>query len=129
MFIGDDPYDQAVFAKALSDVSPETICFTAANGMDALYMMNEEHVEPDYIFTELYMPGMDAVEFLKRVKSTDHLKLIPVIVHCASPQPHKIIELKEHGAMAIYFRQYEYFGVCNMLNLYFSSAMISLQQN
>jgi len=129
LFIGDSPHDQAVFVKALQDVSPETICFTANTAMDALYMVQDEGIVPDYIFIELYLPGMDAVEFLKRIKSDDDLKHIPVIVHCASPQPHKIIELKENGALAIYFRQYEYFGVCNMLNLYFSPSILTVQQN
>jgi CheY-like chemotaxis protein len=129
IFIDDDPYSQAVFTKALSDVSPETICFTAANGIDALYMMTKEDVIPSYIFIELNMPKMNGLEFLKTIKAIQGLKDIPVIVHSTAPQPHKVIELKESGALAIYLRPYEYMGVCNMLHLCFGEHMAAIQQN
>jgi CheY-like chemotaxis protein len=128
-FIGDDAYDQAIFTKALHDVAPNTVCFMASNAAEALHIMNLEGLIPDYIFVELYMPGMDGITFLKTIKQIERLKDIPVIVHSTSPQPHKIIEIKESGAMAIYFRQYEYVGICNMLNLYFNPEMIGIQPN
>jgi CheY-like chemotaxis protein len=129
IFIDEDFRNRAIFTKALNDVSPETLCFTACNGLDALYMMAKENVIPKYIFIELNMPAMDGVEFLKLIKKIQVLKEVPVIVHSTSPQPQKIIELKELGAAAIYFRPYEYSGVCNMLNLYFGPSFISMQQN
>jgi CheY-like chemotaxis protein len=129
LFIDNDPYSQAVFTRALTDLSPETICFTAANGMDGLYMMLEEKVMPAYIFIELHLPRMGGLAFLREIKGNESLKGIPVIVHTTSPQPHQIIELKELGAHAIYFRPYEYHGVCNLLTLYFSQEMASIQPN
>jgi CheY-like chemotaxis protein len=129
LFINDDPYSQAVFTKALNDLSPETICFTAANGIDALYMMLEEQVIPSYIFIELHLPRMGGLEFLKEIKRKESLKEIPVIVHSTSPQPHHVLELKELGAHAIYFRPYEYYGVCNLLTLYFSQQILGIQPN
>lgn len=129
IFIDNDPYDRAIFTKALNDVSPETVCFSASDALEALYMMRVKKVTPSYIFVELNMPEMSGIEFLQAIKRDERLKEIPVIVHSTSPQPHKIIELKEAGALAIYFRPYEYYGVCNMLNLYFGSEMINIQQN
>ena len=129
LFIDNDPYHQAVFTKALSDVSPETICFTAASGFDAFFIMTREKIVPSFIFIELQLPEMSAIDFLKTIKKIEGLKEVPVIVHSTSPQPHKVIELKESGALAIYFRPYEYYGVCNMLNLYFGSEMATIQQN
>jgi CheY-like chemotaxis protein len=129
VLICDDPLDRAVFTRALYDVSPQTICITASNGVDALFMMNEENMIPSYIFVELNMPVMNGVEFLQAIKKNGKLKEVPVIVHSTSPQPHMIIELKTSGAMAIYFKPYEYFGICNMLTLYFGSEMATIQQN
>jgi CheY-like chemotaxis protein len=129
LFISDDPFDQAIFTKALGDVSPDTICFAVSNPHEAFFIMKEEQIIPDFIFTELDLPRMSGIDFLKTIKKIDTLKEIPVIVHSISPQPHKIIELKESGALAIYLRPYQYLGVCNMLNLYFSEDMANIQQN
>ena len=129
IFIDNDPFDQAVFTKALNDTAPDTICFTAADAYDAMHMMTEEKVMPDYIFVELELPGMNGIEFLKAIKKIESLREIPVIVHSIKPQPHKLIELKESGALAIYFRPYEYYSICNMLALYFGPQMAGIQPN
>lgn len=129
IFICDDIRDHKIFTKALSYVSPETICFPVRNPYDALNMITEENVIPTFIVAELEMPEMDAIAFLKALKNIEALREIPVIVHSTSPQPQKIIELKESGALAIYFRPYEYYGVCNMLTLYLSPEMGVINQN
>ncbi len=121
LFIDNDPSHQVVFASALKDVSPETICFIVPDGIDALYMMLRENVIPGYIFIELQLPHMGGLEFLRAVRQMELFREIPVIVHSTSPQPHLIIELKELGATAIYFRPYDYQGVCNMLALYYAN--------
>src|SRR5687767_8124142 len=115
VFIADDPYDQAVFIRALKDVSPQTICFAVADASDALFIMEQERVMPKYIFVELNLPRMNGLEFLKQIKQKQFLKNVPVIVHAPSLQPNKVIELKEFGALAIYYKPYDYCGICNML--------------
>jgi CheY-like chemotaxis protein len=129
IFIDDDPYHQAVFTKALQAVAPETICFTANNGVEALRMIGIEAIIPAYIFIEMNLPEMGGIEFLRTIKRIEGLKDVPVIVHSPFSQPHKIIELKESGALAIYLRPYEFLGVCNMLTLYFGSEMTGIPQN
>jgi CheY-like chemotaxis protein len=129
LLINDSPFDQAIFVQALNNVAPDTICFTTTNCYDAIHLMTEENVTPSYIFVELNMPGMNGLDFLKTIKKIETLKEIPIVVHSTTPQPHKIIELKESGALAIYLRKYEYTGVCNMLTLYFGSTMVTIKQN
>ena len=129
LLVTNDPLDQAIFARALRDVSPNTICCIAANGIEAMEIMTEEQVIPDFIFVELNMPYMDGIEFLKQVKSKQPLGQIPVIVHSGVPQPDKLPSIKEAGASAIYFKEYEYGGVCNILYLYFLSQLSPLHLN
>jgi CheY-like chemotaxis protein len=129
LFISDDPHDQAIFTRALNDISPDAICFTVASAHEAFFMLSEENLVPDYIFVELTMPKMDGLEFLKLLKTIDDLKDIPVIVHSTSPQPQKIIELKQYGASAMYFKPYDYTGICNMLSLYLGSNRSLAKQN
>lgn len=68
LFVNSDPIDQSIFIAALSDISPETDCFLAVNDEEALDIMQEDGVVPDYIFIELDMPGIDGNRFLKRVR-------------------------------------------------------------
>jgi response regulator RpfG family c-di-GMP phosphodiesterase len=129
LLINDDPHDQETFVQALSVVSPGTLCFTTPTPADAFYMMMEENLIPNFIFIELDMPKMSGIEFLNEIKKISVLKDIPVIVHTISPNPNKIIEIKESGALAIYYRPYDYAGVCNLLTLYFGEDILRIGQN
>jgi chemotaxis response regulator CheB len=119
LLINDDPLDQAIFFDALLDVAPETLFMLAGNSMEALQILQEDNLTPDCVFVELSRPSIDALQFLKAIKKTELLREVPVIVHSSVPALHRVIELQEMGALAIYFRPYNYHGVCNVLNLYF----------
>jgi len=118
VLINADPKDQVVFVEALTDVAPNTQFFLAENSVEALDIMLEDKIIPDCIIIELIMSGINGLEFLRRVKKMPELKHVPVIVHSRKPVPRRISLLKRMGAFAIYFKPYDYWGVCNMLNLY-----------
>ncbi len=50
----------------------------ASSGLDALDKLMEE--EFDLIFTDINMPNMDGLEFIKRCKEDEMFKDIPIIV-------------------------------------------------
>ena len=129
LLIDESPLNREVFVRALTTISPETICLTADSGKGALSMMEQENLLPSYIFIELHSSDIDAIQFLRALKQIRLLKEIPVIVHAVSPKPNIVIELKELGATAIYFRPYNYLGICNMLTLYFSNDMVPILPN
>jgi CheY-like chemotaxis protein len=129
IFVDNDTDNQAVFTRALHDVSPHTICFTASNAIDALYMLTNENVHPSYIFVELDLPHMNGLDFLKAIKQVASLREIPVVIHTTAARPEQILAVKEFGALAIYVRPYEYFSLCNMLGLYFTSELAMITPN
>lgn len=129
LLINNDLEERAIFKKALHDVSPNTICFTAEDGLDGFCIMMDKNIIPDYIFIELDMPEMDGIGFLREIKGVELLRDIPVIVHAVSPRPHEVIEIKEAGAEAIYMQRYNYTGICNMLNLYMNMIFVNLSPN
>ncbi|MEQ8925727.1 MAG: response regulator [Fulvivirga sp.] len=55
---------------------------TAINGKTGLDSI--ESGNPDLIITDIHMPGISGLELLKKVKSTDATKHIPVIVLTAN---------------------------------------------
>jgi CheY-like chemotaxis protein len=129
LLVNEDPNEQAIFISALREVSPQTLCFTASDGIDALYMMIEDNLVPDYIFVELNMPGMDGLSFLREIKKIDVLKDIPVIVHTPSPPLQRINQIKEAGAKAIFTSDYTFFSAYNMLNLYLNDTFLVIHSN
>jgi len=60
-----------------------------------------------------------AWSFLKKAKTLEALKEMPVILHSPFPVQHRVPELLDMGAHALYFKPYNYSGVCNVLSLYF----------
>ena len=129
IFIDADPYNQALFNSALHDISPDTICFNVANSFDAMHMIGAEGILPAYVFLEFNSHERESLEFLSSVRKNPGLRDMPVIVHATSPSPHYILQLKESGASAIYYKPYRYADIVNMLSLYFSSGPAGIQPN
>lgn len=129
LFIGDEENDLKIFKRALGDVFPGAYCYTSENGVEAVEIMDDYDLIPDFVFLELDKTGCEAIEFLCKIREMGAMKGVPVIVHAAEPHPDKVEMLRECGALAIYFKPYEYTGVCNVLNLYIGGEYASYQLN
>lgn len=126
LLINSSPRDQKIFVEALASVAPDTFFMLAIDSTEAFDILLDDGLIPDCVFVELTMPGIDAEEFLRKAKSNETLKDVPVIVHSPIPVRHRIEELLGMGAHALYFKPYNYFGVCNVLNLYFKDFAITV---
>ena len=67
----------------------------AANGKEAIELMNNDWI--DIVITDYNMPVMDGMEFVKKVKETDLLKDIPVVVVSTEGNRAKIEEFMACG--------------------------------
>jgi CheY-like chemotaxis protein len=102
LLVEDDPEDQEFFIDALHSISKTTGCYAVANGEEALFTLLNENFKPDYIFTDLNMPRMDGLEFMKILRGIDKFKHIPVIVYSSDYSEEQIQKVKTLGASAIY---------------------------
>ena len=98
LLVDDDEDDQEIFCLALEKVDPSINCLTASDGREALLMLKNKSVTPDYIFLDLNMPQMDGKECLKEIRKHDHLRNIPVIIFTTSSAPRDVEETKRLGA-------------------------------
>lgn len=57
---------------------------TAANGSEGLHVLGKSPV--DLIITDLLMPVMDGMEFVRQVKNNVATTRIPIIVYSAKPE-------------------------------------------
>jgi two-component system chemotaxis response regulator CheY len=66
------------------------------DGQDAQKHLNGDKI--DLIITDLHMPNMDGIEFIKVVRSNDNYKMIPILFLTTESQNEKKMEAKEAGA-------------------------------
>lgn len=102
LLLEDDPEDQQIFLEALHSVSEDTVCYAVSNGEQALHLLIQEEITPDYIFTDLNMPRMGGGEFLKKLKDIEKLRNIPVIVYSSDHSEDQMQNIKALGAIAVY---------------------------
>jgi CheY-like chemotaxis protein len=100
LLIDDDSEDRDIFTYALESIGADIRLLEAANGKLALELLEslEEEALPRIIFLDLNMPHMGGRECLQRLKASEHLRDIPVIIYTTSANPQDVKELKIMGA-------------------------------
>jgi CheY-like chemotaxis protein len=102
LLVEDDPEDQEFFISALRHVSSTTGCYVVSNGEEALRVLLQSDFNPDYIFTDLNMPKMGGLEFLKNLRSMERFKDIPVIIISSDLSEEQVRQLKNLRVMEYY---------------------------
>lgn len=67
--------------------------FEAGDGLVALTLAQKEH--PDLIICDIVMPGIDGMEFVRRLRSENGLQKIPVIFYTAIYRLPEVVQLDE----------------------------------
>lgn len=105
LMVEDDPGDQKLIKKSLSQYLEPDQLQIVENGDEALeYLENsildpQNHPMPEIIFLDLNMPGMGGKEFLKIIKDDERFCTIPVVVVTTSDAENDIVEsYKLHAA-------------------------------
>lgn len=103
LLVDDSQTTRAIISKVirLSGVEVAEL-LEAGNGEEALKILSETWV--DVIFTDLNMPVMNGLEFLKKLTLDDILKTVPVVVVTTEGSTQRIEELKKLG-IAHYLRK------------------------
>jgi CheY-like chemotaxis protein len=102
LLVEDDPEDQELFIEVLHSISPTVGCYAVSNGEEALFTLLQEDFKPDYIITDLNMPRMNGLEFLKLLRQVEKFQSIPVIVFSSHYSEDAIEIVKQHGVTAFY---------------------------
>lgn len=66
MIIEDNPGDQLLTKIQIEEYDPTIEVLQAYDGLEALEMLNSTSSQPDVIFTDVNMPRMNGLEFIKR---------------------------------------------------------------
>jgi len=94
LIIEDDSFLQGLEAGKLKKEGYEVI--TASSGTEAMKKINEPGI--DIILLDLILPDIDGFEILQKIKVTETLKNVPVIVFSNLSEEKDIKRSKELGA-------------------------------
>jgi two-component system chemotaxis response regulator CheY len=88
--------------------------YSATNGLEAIESVQNEWI--DLVITDINMPEMDGLEFLRWLRANEQHKDIPVIVLTASGQLNLVEKANEQGATGFItqpFSSWELIGLVN----------------
>jgi|SRR5579872_2419981 len=96
----DNPADVYLVREALKEHGVVCTVRTAADGKDVLTLLNsaDRDCSPDLIILDLNLPRHDGIEILQKVRSTERLAQVPVVVLTSSDSPRDRLTATEWGA-------------------------------
>ena len=86
----DDADDRAILQDAMAELEADQVLCFAHNGEDALRILNKDFnagYKPALIILDLNMPKLNGTETLRRIKSDERFKTVPVIIYSTSLNP------------------------------------------
>ena len=106
LLVEDNPDDEMLTIRALKKNNILNEVVVARDGVQALdYLFGEgEHagrdvsIQPQVILLDLKLPKIDGLEVLKRIRSDERTKLLPVVILTTSNEQRDMISSYELGA-------------------------------
>ena len=93
LVVDDSPFILKVIDDMLKELNYDVT--TADNGSSACTLVEKNPY--DMIITDLHMPHMDGIEFVKRVKLIPNRRFIPIVMLSSEGDEEKIAEAKRTG--------------------------------
>src|SRR5688572_2518444 len=103
LIIEDNPDDEALMTRALSETATPPRVVFVRDGVDALDLLRKRGREltihpPALIVLDLMMPRMNGFEFLRAIRADSQFHHVPVIVFSSSDAPRDIQQAYDLGA-------------------------------
>lgn len=108
VLIDDDHDDFEIFSMALSEADPSISCIYYDSAKDALDQLIEKNTpQPDFIFLDLNMPGMNGLQFLESLKETS-ISNLPIVVYSTSLLPTHKEKIKNLGVVNSFIKPFSH---------------------
>ena len=101
LLVEDNPNDAELTIRALKKNNLANHLLHLENGQEALdFLFEEKNRMPKLILLDLKMPKVDGIEVLRRLKSDEKKKVIPVVILTSSKEESDIVETYKLGVNA-----------------------------
>ncbi len=101
LLVEDNPNDAELAIRALKKNNLANNLVHLEDGQEALdYLYDENNEMPKLILMDVKMPRIDGIEVLRKLKSDDKRKVIPVVMLTSSKEDKDIIEAYNLGVNA-----------------------------
>jgi len=106
LLVEDDPDDETLTLRALSESNVENLVVVARDGAEALdYLLRQgAHAgrngaeQPQVVLLDLHLPKISGLQVLQRIRETEALRYLPVVVLTSSDEARDLIESYRLGA-------------------------------
>jgi two-component system, response regulator len=101
LLIEDNPDDAGLAIRALKKNNLANNLLHLQDGEEAIdFLFNESNQMPKLILLDLKMPKIDGIEVLRKLKSDERKKVIPIVVLTSSKEERDIVESYKLGVNA-----------------------------
>ncbi|HAM49373.1 MAG TPA: two-component system response regulator [Nitrospiraceae bacterium] len=115
LLVEDDPYDVELILAGLDSNNLANKVVVARDGEEALDFFNccgkftkRTGVDPAVVMLDLKLPKISGLEVLRRIKTDEKLKFVPVVILTSSKEDKDIIEGYKLGANAYVVKPVEF---------------------
>lgn len=98
LLVEDNPDDERLTTRALRRGKVANEILVARNGEEALTVVFNTDPLPSVVLLDLKLPKIDGLEVLRRIRSTEKTRLLPIVVLTSSSEERDIIESYNLGA-------------------------------
>lgn len=108
LLVEDDEVDRMTVRRAIKKLKIPNKLLTAENGEEALEMLQNSEELPWFILMDINMPRMNGIELLKKMKSDERLKIVPIIMLTTSAQDEDRYESFQHSVAGYVIKPVEF---------------------
>jgi CheY-like chemotaxis protein len=108
LLVEDNPNDAELTQRALKKTDLAARVEIARDGAEALEYLFSSRPKPRVIFLDLKLPKIDGVEVLRRLRSEENTRSIPVVVLTSSQEERDITECYKLGVNSYVVKPVEF---------------------
>jgi CheY-like chemotaxis protein len=109
LLVEDDTVDVMILKRCFKQLKISNQLVVAVNGEEALKLLSQpDAIIPCIILLDINMPKMNGLELLRHLKTSLHLKKIPVVMMTSSKEESDVSQCFEQGVAGYMVKPVEY---------------------
>jgi len=97
LLVEDDPDHELLTIRALKKSNIANDVRVARDGEEALKLLFDEGLRPQVILLDLKLPKVDGLEVLRRIRTSDSTRMLPVVILTSSDEERDLVRSYQLG--------------------------------